>query len=393
MKALVLLLSLACVCWCKPTTVVSFSPVGYSPGVAPGFAYAFRAPAPLYPSSGGGAGRSLLSGAVSNHVGAPTNVPTVLKTQYHSQDQLGQYAFGYVGDASTAHEVRTKDGAVRGSYTYLDSDGELQTASYVADRNGFRVEATNLPQAPPAPAPAVISLPQPVKPTPEVEAATAAHLRVVEEVKAARIKRAAPTTPYIPSSPPSVKLPLVKHDDTLNVEHSHVPALAKKVVVPATPVKKTSAASVNHFNPVSSVLTPSVSQKRPHLANDASHSVFVRADPNDQSSAPLLVPGWLAGTLSSPISVLVDDNSVSDASMIAPSHIMSKLYFQDELGSYEYSYEGVPSSRQEVQAANGNTRGSNSYIGDLQTTSYVADDLHDFRVLASSLPEGPADPY
>lgn len=224
----VLLLSLACVCWCKPTTVVSFSPVGYSPGVAPGFAYAFRAPAPLYPSNVGGAGRSLLSGAVPNHFGVPTDVPTVLKTQYHSQDQLGQYAFGYVGDKSTAHEVRTKDGAVRGSYTYLDSDGELQTASYVADRNGFRVEATNLPKAPPVPVPAVISLPQPVKPTPEVEAATAAHLRAVEEVKAARIKRAPRTTTYIPP-PPFVRLPLMKHVDTVKV-----PVLDRKVVIPSS---------------------------------------------------------------------------------------------------------------------------------------------------------------
>lgn len=166
-------------CMARPTTVVQFSPVGYSPGVAPGFAYAFRAPASANLPPAQSSGRSLRPPRLA--------APSIYKTQYHSQDQLGQYAFGYVGDASTAHEVRTLDGAVRGSYTYVDSDGQLQTANYIADDKGFRVEATNLPHAqlkqdPPKPA----FLPQPVKATPEVEAATAAHLRAVAEVKAAR---------------------------------------------------------------------------------------------------------------------------------------------------------------------------------------------------------------
>lgn len=198
----VLLLWLTCADQCQPTTLVSFSPMGYSPNVAPGFAYAFRAPVPVAAAN---AGRSLvtagpLSAPLTNIVTLNTaDTPTVYKTQYHSQDELGQYAFGYVGDSSTAHEVRTMDGAVRGSYTYLDSDGNLQTASYVADRQGFRVKATNLPQMPDVPPPAEVSLPQPVQPTPEVEAATYAHLRAVEEVKAAtlaRNRRAAPSLSF-----------------------------------------------------------------------------------------------------------------------------------------------------------------------------------------------------
>ncbi|KAK3871762.1 hypothetical protein Pcinc_023107 [Petrolisthes cinctipes] len=184
MKALVLLLTVAGVAWGRPTTVVSFSPVGYTPGVAPGFAYAFRAAASNIPPLPIATGRSFASHP------APPPAPTVYKTQYHSQDQLGQYAYGYVGAASTAHEVRTLDGAVRGSYTYLDADGKLQTATYVADEKGFRVEATNLPQAPLNVPSANINLPQPVKATPEVAAATAAHLRAVAEVRAARRNKA-----------------------------------------------------------------------------------------------------------------------------------------------------------------------------------------------------------
>lgn len=187
----VLLLTVAGVAWGRPTTVVSFSPVGYTPGVAPGFAYAFRAAASNIPPLPIATGRSLAAPP------GPPSSPPVYKTQYHSQDQLGQYAYGYVGAASTAHEVRTLDGAVRGSYTYLDAEGKLQTATYVADEKGFRVEATNLPQGPLG-APSVNpNLPQPVKATPEVEAATAAHLRAVAEVRAARRNKDNPS----PSQP------------------------------------------------------------------------------------------------------------------------------------------------------------------------------------------------
>lgn len=178
-QVLLVLVSLGPACMGRPTTVVQFSPVGYSPGVAPGFAYAFRAPATAKLPPAPGSGRSLRPPRLA--------APSIYKTQYHSQDQLGQYAFGYVGDASTAHEVRTLDGAVRGSYTYVDSDGQLQTANYIADDKGFRVEATNLPHVPQTKdEPAPLLLPQPVKATPEVEAATAAHLRAVAKVKAAR---------------------------------------------------------------------------------------------------------------------------------------------------------------------------------------------------------------
>lgn len=175
---LLVLVSLGPACMGRPTTVVQFSPVGYSPGVAPGFAFAFRVPSSINVPPAKPSGRSLRPPRLA--------APSIYKTQYHSQDQLGQYAFGYVGDASTAHEVRTLDGAVRGSYTYVDSDGQLQTANYIADDKGFRVEATNLPQAPLPEDPTPVYLPQPVKATPEVEAATAAHLRAVAEVKAAR---------------------------------------------------------------------------------------------------------------------------------------------------------------------------------------------------------------
>lgn len=373
----VLLLSASCVCWSKPTTVVNFSPVGYSPGIAPGFAYAFRATAPLYAPAAAPVGAQ----AVAQGVAAPA--PTIVKTQYHSQDELGQYAFGYVGDASTAHEVRTLDGAVRGSYTYVDADGKLQTATYVADKNGFRVEATNLPVSPSSGAKSALPLPKPVQPTPEVQAATAAHLQAVAEVKAARARRSAPAQGYLP--PPAAK------------KEAEAPLPVKKVVkVPVAPVV--------HAHAAPAVLAPLVHAHAAPLAPVpegaplvlpqpspfplAAQAVFVRADPEvlqRVAEVPLAAPARLAAAPALPALGVVP--------AAAPTQVLSQFHSQNELGGYEYGYEGGPSAKHEIRTADGVTRGSYSYVdanGELQTVSYVADDLHGFRVLASNLPEGPA---
>jgi hypothetical protein len=86
-----------------------------------------------------------------------------VSSQYHVQDTLGQYTYGYSAGSSAKAESKTLDGVVRGGYSYLDGNGIVQTASYIADDvNGFRVAATNLPN-------------QAVYDTPEVAAAKAAH--------------------------------------------------------------------------------------------------------------------------------------------------------------------------------------------------------------------------
>ncbi|KAK9298800.1 hypothetical protein QLX08_008006 [Tetragonisca angustula] len=65
------------------------------------------------------------------------------------QDSYGQYSFGYSAPGSARSEVRTSNGETRGVYSYIDDAGVIQTTQYTADsKNGFRVTATNLPQAP-----------------------------------------------------------------------------------------------------------------------------------------------------------------------------------------------------------------------------------------------------
>lgn len=96
-------------------------------------------------------------------------------SQYHSQDTLGQYSYGYNGGLSAKIESKSLDGVTRGSYSYLDADGHLQTVEYTADSiNGFRAAATNLPKAP-------TDQSEPVRETPEVTRARNEHLRILDE--------------------------------------------------------------------------------------------------------------------------------------------------------------------------------------------------------------------
>merc|ERR1711997_115826 len=66
-------------------------------------------------------------------------------SQFHAQDNIGQYNYGYSSPTSTKQELKTADGVTRGSYSYLDANGVYQTVNYISDAMGFKVQATNLP--------------------------------------------------------------------------------------------------------------------------------------------------------------------------------------------------------------------------------------------------------
>ncbi len=78
-------------------------------------------------------------------VNAPLVNPS---SQFHAQDELGQYNYGYSGPTSAKQEVRSSDGVVKGSYSYVDANGIIQTVNYISDAFGYRVAGTNIPGAP-----------------------------------------------------------------------------------------------------------------------------------------------------------------------------------------------------------------------------------------------------
>nr|CAD7424384.1 unnamed protein product [Timema monikensis] len=122
------------------------------------------------------------------------NPHNAVSSQYHAQDELGQYSYGYSGGPSAKHETRTLDGVTRGGYSYIDANGIVQTVNYIADDvNGFRVAATNLPVAPASVVPAEsLVAPLPVQDTPEVAAAKVAHLAAVSATVSATVEPAVP---------------------------------------------------------------------------------------------------------------------------------------------------------------------------------------------------------
>merc|ERR1712170_142406 len=125
-------------------------------------------------------------------VAAPVPVAPVVEppsSQFHAQDEFGQFSFGYQNINSAKSETRDAFGVTRGSYQYVDANGVLQTVNYIADPvNGFRVAGTNIPVAPEVAPVAVASAPlvAPIAPeeTPEVAAARAEHLAAHEKAKA-----------------------------------------------------------------------------------------------------------------------------------------------------------------------------------------------------------------
>jgi hypothetical protein len=175
MKSFVVLAAVLACAAAKPGLVgYGGLPLGYS---AYGYStLGYGAPAVTY-----AAGPAVSYAAPAVTYAAPAVVaPAVTKTQYHAQDELGQSSHGYAYPGQAAAEVRDAAGNVRGSYAYINPNGEEIRVNYVADGAGFRVASNALPVAPAA----TLVGPAPVQDTPEVVAARAAHLAAVQEASA-----------------------------------------------------------------------------------------------------------------------------------------------------------------------------------------------------------------
>ncbi|XP_065088493.1 cuticle protein 2 [Ochlerotatus camptorhynchus] len=94
----------------------------------------------------------------------PKTVAIVSEQRYLSGD--GQFGAAYDQEDGTNFKEETDaDGNRRGSYSYVDPNGQRKTVSYVAGKNGFQASGDHLPVAPQAPqAPAPAAPQQPYQP-------------------------------------------------------------------------------------------------------------------------------------------------------------------------------------------------------------------------------------
>merc|ERR1712109_200735 len=157
---------------------------------------------------------------------APVPAPVAPSSQFQAQDEFGNLQYGYANINSQKHEIGNTYGGVTGGFHYVDANGVVQTRQYIADHLGFRVQATDLPVAPAVPEvePLVAPVheyelpvapvfegkapvheytlpvapvfdgkaPEPVQDTPEVAAAKAEHLALLEAATAERRRRSTP---------------------------------------------------------------------------------------------------------------------------------------------------------------------------------------------------------
>lgn len=159
-----------------------------------------------------------------------------LLKQYHAQDSLGQYTYGYEGGPSAKNEVRSLDGVTRGSYSYVDPEGKLQSVAYTADAlNGFRVAATNLPEAPKELVSTPLIAPEPVQDTPEVVKARADHLAIVEQGGVAPLPVLRSNLPELESVKETEEVALAREQHMKAIEDAK---MNKGPVVPKSELKQ-----------------------------------------------------------------------------------------------------------------------------------------------------------
>lgn len=74
------------------------------------------------------------------------------KSQYHSQNELGEATYGHRELLQQHDAVQDAQGNKAGSFSYVAPDGRLLTTDYIADQAGYRVASNAFPNAPNAPA-------------------------------------------------------------------------------------------------------------------------------------------------------------------------------------------------------------------------------------------------
>merc|ERR1712047_83601 len=350
-------------------------------------------------------------------VATPTAVDGA-NSQFHAQDDLGQYNYGFANPTQTKQEVKTADGVTRGGYSYIDANGIVQTVNYISDAMGFRVAATNLPvHHVDAPAAAPVAI-EPAA-APVVSAAVSAYH--AGDVIAPQVQYSylpyAQNYAYHTAAAPVVKA--APSRPVVSVTHT-APAPA----VHAAPVVQAAAPVAYAAAPVQ-VAPAAVQGSQYHAQDDAGQYSFGYNDGSSVKQEIKTADGVIRGAYSyvDADGIVQNVNYIADAlgfrvgATNLPVHHVdapveaaapvqaaaaapvaaaatpvdttnSQYHAQDDFGQYNYGYSDPNSVKQEVKTADGVTRGSYSYVdanGIVQTVNYISDAMG-FRVAATNLP-------
>ncbi|XP_057651811.1 uncharacterized protein LOC130891220 isoform X1 [Diorhabda carinulata] len=299
---------------------------------------------------------------------------------YHSQDKLGHYVYGYATPSALKSE-KLENGVTRGGYSYIDSNGYLQTVQYIVDPvHGFRVAATNLPQD-----------------LPDVAWAKEQHIAQYEAIKSENAKLATAIVAYsnpiavpigaVPNIPPHQQLPQPVNDlpEVVKARNEHLAILnaayAKAIVSPALPesvkdLPEVIKARAEHLAAVEEIKT-----------RDASISKQISLSNIPEAIKNGVIPvKTVTNTYVTPAHAVVQTEEISYNPVASESKDFRNF------GKYSYGYVGPHSAHSESRSEDGVTRGGYSYIdanGRLQNVHYIADANHGFRVAASNLPVDP----
>merc|ERR1711892_1245467 len=282
---------------------------------------------------------------VDSAIGAPYDASN---SQYHAQDDLGQYNYGFSHPTQTKQELKTADGVTRGSYSYVDANGLIQTVNYISDAMGFRVAATNLP---------VHHVEGPVAQAVDVPLAAVAD--TIPTVVAEAAPAAAPV----------------------------VAAYTNNVITPQVQYSYLPYAQNYGYATGESGYYGAAGPESAILYGGAAGVPVVQAAPVVQT-APVLQAVQLAQV------PVVQEARVAVAPPVVATQVVaaapqgSQYYSQDDFGQYSFGYNDGNSVKQEVKTADGVVRGAYSYVdsdGIVQTVNYIADAMG-FRVGATNLP-------
>lgn len=334
-------------------------------------------------------------------------------TQYHSQDEWGQYAYGYSGGPSAKHEQRTADGVTSGGYSYVDANGLVQSVAYVSDpHNGFRATGTNFPvdtpAAPPAPVVPVVHdvvpapVPVPVHPWPVVAAAPEHEVlpTVVEARNYLPVHHFAPqpllklSKPLTPAATTNLHYP----------EHAVILAARKKRSADLYPYPLVSAYAAAPHHVVTVKHTEFAAPPAPvlhHVINPAPYVTVHAPIPAPAPVAtsytsvvrhhqPALVPAPepVIAYAAAPVAVAAPIPQVYVEPHVAVHPTKSQYHSQDEHGQYTYGYTDGASAKTETRYADGVTKGSYSYVddhGDVQSVHYSAG-ADGFKAAGTNIP-------